>query len=65
MEMIGDGQVNGLEEEIRQREKKESAIALELAEFKLVELREQLSRLEELLHKQIQGCGWRLRKKAK
>ena len=65
MEITIDSKVKGLEEEISYREKKASARALELVEFKLVEIREWLNRLQELLHKKIERCCWRLRKKAK
>ena len=65
MEMTRYSQVKGSEEEISYTEKKESARALELAKFKLNELRERINKLGELLQKKIEGCGWRLRKKSK
>ena len=57
MEITIDGKVNGLEEERSYIEKKASARELELAEFKLDEIRERISRLKELLQKQIKRCG--------
>ena len=65
MEITIDSQVTGSGEEISYREKKESARALELVEFKLDEIRERCGELKELLQKKIEECGWRIRKKAK
>ena len=65
MEITIDSQVKGSGEEISYREKKESARAFELVEFKLVEIRERLSELKEMFQKKIEECGWRIRKKAK
>ena len=59
MEITIDSEVNRLEEERSCREKASARV------LELVDIREKLNRLEQLLQKQIEICGWRLRKKAK
>ena len=49
MEMTRDSQVKVSEEEKNYKENMQNARALELAKFKMVEFRERLNRLEELL----------------
>lgn len=64
MDITIDSQVKGSGEERSYREE-ESGRIFELVELKLVEIKERLSRLKEILQKKIERCGWRMKKKSK